>query len=81
MEPRFGRRPAISPGFIIVKPRGVLAISLGVMSGERLLAWSARGSCPHCLSPDYELLRPVLFEVKRRYPEGLAHRKDQDGRT
>jgi hypothetical protein len=25
-----------------------------------------------CL-PDYELLRPVLLELKRRYPEDLAH--------
>ena len=32
----------------------------------RLVAEAALVAC----SPDYELLRPVLIELKRRYPEG-----------
>jgi hypothetical protein len=28
--------------------------------------------------PDYVLLRPVLVELKRRYPGGLTHRKIQN---
>jgi hypothetical protein len=37
----------------------------------RTVAEAARMAC----IPDYVLLRPVLAERKRRYPEGLAHRK------
>jgi len=33
----------------------------------RTVATAARMAC----SPDYVLLRPVLVELKRRYPEGL----------
>lgn len=33
-----------------------------------------------CL-PDYALLRPVLVELKQRYPAGLTHSKIQNVRT
>ena len=31
-------------------------------------------------APDYALLRPVLLDLKRRHPKGLAHRKDRNVR-
>lgn len=34
----------------------------------RTVATAARMAC----SPDYALLRPLLLELKRRYPEGLS---------
>jgi hypothetical protein len=42
----------------------------------RTVADAARMAC----IPDYLLLCPVLLELKRRYPEGLTHRKTQNVR-
>jgi hypothetical protein len=42
----------------------------------RTVAEAARMAC----SPDYVLMRPMLLELKRRYPEGLTHRKTQNVR-
>jgi hypothetical protein len=43
----------------------------------RVLAEAAFCAC----AGDYELLRPVLLELRRRHPERLARRKGQDART
>ena len=42
----------------------------------RTVAEAALMAC----SPDYVLLRPVLFELKRLYPEDLTHRRIQNVR-
>jgi hypothetical protein len=39
-----------------------------VTGGSEWLAEDARMAC----MPDYALLRPVLVELRRRYPEGLS---------